>query len=107
MIAVLKNGVTQKQIDSFCDWIKAQGVGVHVYNGEFQTVVGLIGDTTKIDAEMLSGLDIVDSVKRISDPFKSTNRQLCYRHFRKDYCRRKYLRGYRRPLFGRKRSSGA
>ena len=46
MIAVLKNGVTQKQIDSFCDWIKAQGVGVHVYNGEFQTVVGLIGDTT-------------------------------------------------------------
>ena len=49
MIAVLKNGVTQKQIDSFCDWIKAQGVGVHVYNGEFQTVVGLIGDTTKID----------------------------------------------------------
>ena len=75
MIAVLKNGVTQKQIDSFCDWIKAQGVGVHVYNGEFQTVVGLIGDTTKIDAEMLSGLDIVDSVKRISDPFKSANRK--------------------------------
>ena len=75
MIAVLKNGVTQKQIDSFCDWIKAQGVGVHVYNGEFQTVVGLIGDTTKIDADMLSGLDIVDSVKRISDPFKSANRK--------------------------------
>ena len=75
MIALLKKGVTQKQIDSFCDWIKAQGVGVHVYNGEFQTVVGLIGDTTKIDAEMLSGLDIVDSVKRISDPFKSANRK--------------------------------
>lgn len=75
MIAVLKNGVAQKQIDSFCDWIKAQGVGVHVYNGEFQTVVGLIGDTSKIDAEMLNGLDIVESVKRISDPFKSANRK--------------------------------
>ena len=75
MIAVLKNGVTQKQIDSFCDWIKAQGVGVHIYNGEFQTVVGLIGDTSKIDAEMLNGLDIVESVKRISDPFKSANRK--------------------------------
>ncbi len=75
MIAVLKNGVTQKQIDSFCDWIKAQGVGVHVYNGEFQTVVGLIGDTSKIDSEMLTGLDIVESVKRISDPFKSANRK--------------------------------
>lgn len=75
MITVLKSGVTQKQIDSFCDWIKAQGVGVHVYNGDFQTVVGLIGDTSKIDAEMLNGLDIVESVKRISDPFKSANRK--------------------------------
>ncbi|MGN1409540.1 MAG: 3-deoxy-7-phosphoheptulonate synthase [Eubacteriales bacterium] len=75
MIAVLKNGVTQKQLDSFCDWIKAQGVGVHIYTGEFQTVVGLIGDTSKIDAEMLNGLDIVESVKRISDPFKSANRK--------------------------------
>lgn len=75
MIAVLKNGVTQNQIDSFCEWIKAQGVGVHVYNGEFQTVIGLIGDTSKIDSEMLTGLDIVESVKRITDPFKSANRK--------------------------------
>ncbi len=75
MITVLKSGVTQRQIESFCDWIKAQGVGVHIYNGEFQTVVGLIGDTLKIDEEMLKGLDIVESVKRISDPFKSANRK--------------------------------
>ncbi len=75
MIAVLKNGVTQNQIDSFCEWIKAQGVGAHVYNGEFQTVIGLIGDTSKIDSEMLTGLDIVESVKRITDPFKSANRK--------------------------------
>ncbi len=75
MIAVLKRGVSKNQTDSFCEWIKAQGVDVHVYVGEFQTVVGLIGDTTKIDAELMAGLDIVESVKHISDPFKSANRK--------------------------------
>ncbi len=75
MIAVLKQGTTQKQIDSFCEWIKAQGVGTHIYNGEYQTVIGLIGDTTRIDEEMLNGLDIVETVKRITEPFKSANRK--------------------------------
>ena len=75
MIAVLRSGTTQKQIDSFCEWIRSQGVGVHVYTGELQTIVGLIGDTSRIDEEMLHGLDMVESVKRISDPFKSANRK--------------------------------
>jgi len=75
MIAVLKSSTTQQQLDNFCEWIRAQGVDAHIYTGEFQTVVGLIGDVTKVDADMLSGLDIVESVKRISDPFKSANRK--------------------------------
>ncbi|MBE6617203.1 MAG: 3-deoxy-7-phosphoheptulonate synthase [Ruminococcaceae bacterium] len=75
MIAVLKNSTTKQQLDNFCEWIRAQGVDAHVYTGEFQTVVGLIGDVTRVDADMLSGLDIVESVKRISDPFKSANRK--------------------------------
>lgn len=75
MIAVLKNSVTQKQVDNFCEWLRSQGVGVHVVAGEFQTVVGLIGDITKIDEDMINGLDIVESVKRISEPFKSANRK--------------------------------
>ena len=75
MIAVLKNGTTQKQLDNFCEWLKSQGVGVHPFHGEFQTVIGLIGDTSRIDEDMLNGLEIVESVKRISDPFKSANRK--------------------------------
>ena len=75
MIAVLKRSTTQQQLDNFCEWIKSQGVGVHVYTGEYQTVVGLIGDVTKVDADMMAGLDIVESVTRISDPFKSANRK--------------------------------
>ena len=39
-----------------------------------QTVIGLIGDTRKIDIDLLAGLEIIDSVTRITDPFKSANR---------------------------------
>ncbi|MBE6542279.1 MAG: 3-deoxy-7-phosphoheptulonate synthase [Ruminococcaceae bacterium] len=75
MIVVVKNGTTERQIENFCDWIRSQGIGTHLFHGDFQTVIGLIGDTMKLDEEMIHGLDIVESVKRISDPFKSANRK--------------------------------
>lgn len=75
MIAVLKNGTSQKQIDSLINWIESQGLSVHLSAGEYQTIVGLIGDTTKIDEDLLQSLDIVETVKRISEPFKSANRK--------------------------------
>ena len=75
MIAVLKNGVNEKQIENLCNWFENQGLRVHISEGSFQTVLGLIGDTSKIDIDLISGLDIVESVKRISDPFKSANRK--------------------------------
>ena len=75
MIAVLKTGTTDKQIDSLSLWLKAQGLDVHVSKGNEHTVIGLIGDTSKIDPELLESLEMVDSVKRISEPFKSANRK--------------------------------
>ena len=75
MIAVLKQGTTEKQLENLSAWLRAQGLDVHVSRGTVHTVVGLVGDTAKIDAELLESLDIVDSVKRISEPFKSANRK--------------------------------
>lgn len=75
MIAVLKHGIADKQIESLSNWLKAQGLDVHVSRGSEHTVIGLIGDTSKLDAELLESLEIVDSVKRISEPFKSANRK--------------------------------
>lgn len=75
MIAVLKNGTSKKQIDNLINWIESQGLSVHLSSGEYQTIVGLIGDTTKIDEDLLQSLDIVETVKRISEPFKSANRK--------------------------------
>ncbi len=75
MIAVLKQGATEKQIASLTDWLKRQNLDVHISKGEFQTVIGLIGDTARVDADLLESLEMVESVKRISEPFKSANRK--------------------------------
>lgn len=75
MIAVLKHGTADQQIESLSAWLKTQGLDVHISKGSEHTVIGLIGDTSKIDAELLESLEIVDSVKRISEPFKSANRK--------------------------------
>ena len=51
------------------------GVRVHVAVGDYQIVLGLIGNTDNIDAELIESLDIVDSVKRVSESFKTCNRK--------------------------------
>ncbi|MGC2873350.1 3-deoxy-7-phosphoheptulonate synthase [Ihubacter sp. rT4E-8] len=75
MITVLKEGATEEQRNQLISWFEEQGVQVHAYIGEFQTVLGLIGDTSNIDIEMLGLLDIVERVTPISEPFKSANRK--------------------------------
>ena len=75
MIAVLKHGTTDTQIDNLSSWLRAQGLDVHISKGSTHIVIGLVGDTTKIDEDLLRGLDMVESVKRISEPFKSANRK--------------------------------
>ncbi len=75
MIAVIKNGTTEKQLENLTSWLKSQGLDIHLSRGSTHTIVGLVGDTSKIDAELLASLDIVESVKRISEPFKSANRK--------------------------------
>lgn len=75
MIAVIKKGTTEKQIESLITWIESMGLTTHRSNGEYQTILGLVGDTSKIDEDMLASLDMVETVKRISEPFKSANRK--------------------------------
>ena len=75
MIAVIKPSATEEQIENLTVWLKDRGLNVHISKGEMYTVLGLIGDTSRIDTELLEGLEIVDSVKRISEPFKAANRK--------------------------------
>ncbi len=75
MIAVIKKGAGEKQIENLCKWIESIGLSVHLSHGEYQTIIGLIGDTSRVDEDLLASLDIIESVKRISEPFKSANRK--------------------------------
>ena len=76
MIVVLKQGVEKETRNQLIEWIKGQGVSaVHVSEGDYQTVLGLVGNTSNIDMDLLASLDMVDSVKRVTDPFKCCNRK--------------------------------
>lgn len=75
MVTVLKPGVTDDQIDNLCNWFKSRGLDVHISKGHYQTIIGLIGDTKVIDVELLESLEIIEAVKRISEPFKNANRK--------------------------------
>ena len=75
MIAVLKQGTTPVQRDHLVAWLKGMNLDVHVSEGKEVTVLGLIGDTSRVDMELLGSLEIVESVKRVSEPFKQANRK--------------------------------
>ena len=75
MIAVLKRGTTQEQKAHLIQWLKHMNLDVHVSDGQDITVLGLIGDTSRVDMELLNSLEIVESVKRVSAPFKQANRK--------------------------------
>ena len=75
MIAVLKHGTTPEQTQHLVAWLKRMNLDVHISEGQEITVLGLIGDTSRVDIDLLKSLDIVDSVKRVSEPFKQANRK--------------------------------
>ena len=75
MIAVLKQGTTPEQTQHLVDWLKRMNLDVHISEGQEITVLGLIGDTSRVDMDLLKSLEIVETVKRVSEPFKQANRK--------------------------------
>ena len=75
MIAVLKHGTTQEQTSHLVSWLKAMELDVHISEGAEVTILGLIGDTSRVDMDLLKSLEIVDTVKRVSEPYKQANRK--------------------------------
>ncbi len=75
MIAILKHGTTVEQTEHLVHWLKGMNLDVHISQGREVTILGLVGDTSRVDMELLSSLDIVETVKRVSEPFKQANRK--------------------------------
>lgn len=65
----------QKQMDNLVKWIKGLGLDIHMSKGDNTTIMGLIGDTSVVDEDLIRSLDIVESVKRIQEPYKNANRK--------------------------------
>jgi 3-deoxy-7-phosphoheptulonate synthase len=77
MIIVLKPGTTQKEVREFSEWIErsSQNVKVNAWYGEHSTVLGLLGDTADVDIEAIAAQRIVESIKRVQEPYKKANRK--------------------------------
>ena len=76
MIIVIKSSATPEQLISFTEKLKNDyDVRINRWDGIHSTVLGLIGDTTPIDIEYIEAQDIVESVKRVQEPYKKANRK--------------------------------
>ena len=74
MIVVLKNDANESAVKDFISELKNKGFDVHISKGETTTVLGLIGDTSKVEAEDFLANDIVESVQRVKAPYKKASR---------------------------------
>lgn len=75
MITVIKHTATTEQLDHFVRWIEDRGFKTNVSQGDNETIVGIIGDTTRIDPFLLESMDIVERVQRVTEPYKLANRK--------------------------------
>ena len=75
MIAVVKESATTDQLDHLVSWIEGRGFRTNVSQGDNETIIGIIGDTTRIDPFILESMDIVERVQRVSEPYKLANRK--------------------------------
>lgn len=75
MIVILKRGYDENQLGDLVAWLRAKDVRIHYSQGVDHTILGLVGDTTAIDPDLIRALDIVEDVKRIQEPYKKANRK--------------------------------
>ena len=68
MIIILKKDPEMKQLENLKAWLTSQHLTIHESRGESQTILGLVGDTTAVDIDLLRALDIVEDVKRVQPP---------------------------------------
>ena len=75
MIIYVKEDTNQKQLDTLTEWLNRMGVEVHTMTGADRIILGLVGDTENVDVDLVQGLDFVQKVVRVKEPYKSSNRK--------------------------------
>ena len=75
MIVILKPNADKNQVAALENWILERGLVIHRSEGASSTLLGLVGDTSKIDIDLIGALEIVENVKRVQEPYKNANRK--------------------------------
>ena len=75
MIVILKENPNADQLESLKDWLLGKGIQIHTSLGTSHMILGLVGDTSTLDIDLISALDIVEDVKRVQEPYKNANRK--------------------------------
>ena len=75
MVIVLKDSADKKQIEELMEWLTRFDVKSNLVEGVHSKIIGLIGDTTAVDIESVQAKEIVDTVKRVQEPYKNANRR--------------------------------
>lgn len=75
MVIVLKEHPDKIQLGHLITWLNSKNVEVHITKGKSCSILGLVGDTSSIDIDLIAALDIVQSIKRVQEPYKKANRK--------------------------------
>ena len=75
MIVMLKEDYTKDQLENLKEWLKSMSITTHAIKGDNRSILGLVGDTSILDADLIKAMEIVDDVKRVQEPYKKANRK--------------------------------
>ena len=75
MIVILKQNAQQEQITRLKEFLANLGLRIDESRGDHSTILGLVGDTTRVDAELIGSLEAVEAVRRVQEPYKKANRK--------------------------------
>lgn len=75
MIIIVKQNTPKEKVSELIGSLQAQNFKTHLSEGESTTIIGLVGDTSVVDIDSLKARDIVEDVRRVSEPYKKANRK--------------------------------
>ena len=75
MIVVLKQNASERKVEELMKRLRGMGLDIHQSRGAHSTILGLVGDTSAVDIDALHALEVVETVKRIQEPYKKANRK--------------------------------
>lgn len=76
MIIILKRNANPAKVEELKQTLMDQGYRLHLSEGTQASLIGLIGDTSHMHEDWLYALDVVESVRRIREPYKKANRSM-------------------------------